>query len=134
MARGRAKARSKDSPPARGKGRGGPPAPIRAINDIEGGDGQLAESVLNRVSDKLGIPVSQISQMVDAIDQVAREVGDTDRIINEYRGDKTALIQILLEIQRENRWLPKDVLMSVCRKLGVPLSRAYRVATFYKAF
>ena len=49
-------------------------------------------------------------------------------------GDKSALIQLLLDIQRENDWLPKDTLMWVSQKLGVPLTQVYHIATFYKAF
>jgi NADH-quinone oxidoreductase subunit E len=48
--------------------------------------------------------------------------------------DKSALIQVLLDIQRENRWLPKDTLEHVSQRLGVPLTQIYHVATFYKAF
>jgi NADH-quinone oxidoreductase subunit E len=39
-----------------------------------------------------------------------------------------------LEIQRENRWLPGEVLEKVSDKLGVPLSRIQHIVTFYKAF
>jgi NADH-quinone oxidoreductase subunit E len=80
------------------------------------------------------MPPTRLSRMVEALEQVVQEKGDTDAIVDKYKADKSALIQILLEIQREKRWLPRDVLMSVCEKLGVPLSRAYRIATFYKAF
>jgi len=48
--------------------------------------------------------------------------------------DKSALIQMLLSIQRENQWLSKDALVWVSRKLGVPLTQVYHIATFYKAF
>jgi NADH-quinone oxidoreductase subunit E len=48
--------------------------------------------------------------------------------------DKSALIQMLLAIQRENHWLSKDALVWVSRKLGVPLTQIYHLATFYKAF
>lgn len=102
--------------------------------DLAGEGGPFPESVLSRISDKLGIPISEVSHVVETLGQVAQVAGDTDRIIEEYKGDKSALIQILLGIQRENRWLPSDVLISVCEKLGVPISRAYRIATFYKAF
>jgi NADH-quinone oxidoreductase subunit E len=95
---------------------------------------QFSESVLSRISDELGIPISEVSHVVETLGQVAKATGDVDKIVDEYKGDKSALIQILLAIQRENRWLPRDVLISVCEKLGVPLSHAYRIATFYKAF
>ena len=57
-----------------------------------------------------------------------------DQIIDKHHGDASALIQILLEIQKENRWLPKEVLEKVSRKLQVPLSRIRHIVTFYKAF
>jgi len=57
-----------------------------------------------------------------------------DQIIDQHQGDASALIQILLEIQKENRWLPKEVLEKVSRKLQVPLSRIRHIVTFYKAF
>jgi NADH-quinone oxidoreductase subunit E len=95
---------------------------------------RFSEGALSLISDRLGMPISEISGVLETLGQVAQETGDTDRIIDEYKGDKSALIQILLGIQREKRWLPRDVLISVCEKLGVPISQAYRIATFYKAF
>ena len=57
-----------------------------------------------------------------------------DGIIDKYEGKANAVIQALLEIQRENRWLPRDVLVKVSEKLGVPLNRIHHIVTFYKAF
>jgi len=57
-----------------------------------------------------------------------------DKIIDKYQGDAGSLIQVLLEIQSENRWLPKEVLEKVSKKLKVPLNRIQHIATFYKAF
>jgi len=57
-----------------------------------------------------------------------------EQIINKYQGKASSLIQVLLEIQRENRWLPKEVLEKVSKKLKVPLSEIQHIATFYKAF
>ena len=57
-----------------------------------------------------------------------------DRIIDEHHGEASSLIQVLLEIQRENHWLPKEALERVAEKLQVPLSRILHIATFYKAF
>ena len=57
-----------------------------------------------------------------------------DQIINKYQGDASSLIQVLLEIQSENRWLPKEVLEKVSKKLKVPLNQIQHIATFYKAF
>lgn len=57
-----------------------------------------------------------------------------DRIIDKHGGDASALIQVLLDIQKECRWLPPEALERVEEKLGVPMSAIRRVATFYKAF
>ena len=56
-----------------------------------------------------------------------------EQIINKYEGDASSLIQALLEIQRENRWLPKEVLEKVSKKLKVPLTQVQHIVTFYKA-
>ena len=57
-----------------------------------------------------------------------------DQIIESHQGAASSLIQVLLEIQREAHWLPKEVLGRVSDKLQVPLSRIQHIATFYKAF
>ena len=57
-----------------------------------------------------------------------------DKIIDKYPRDPSSLIQVLLEIQSENRWLPKDALQKVSEKLMVPLNRIQHIVTFYKAF
>jgi NADH-quinone oxidoreductase subunit E len=57
-----------------------------------------------------------------------------DQIIGKYPDDASSLIQILLEIQRENRWLPDEALDKVSSKLNVPLNRVQHIITFYKAF
>ena len=57
-----------------------------------------------------------------------------DKIIDKHQGDGDSLIQVLLEIQRENRWLPKEALEKISEKLNVPLSRIQHIVTFYKAF
>jgi NADH-quinone oxidoreductase subunit E len=65
---------------------------------------------------------------------MAQELAEVDTIISKYQGDSSALIQVLLEIQRQNRWLPKEALKQVSQRLGVALTQIYHIATFYKAF
>jgi NADH-quinone oxidoreductase subunit E len=62
------------------------------------------------------------------------DINRIDQIIDKYESDASALIQVLLEIQSENHWLPKEALERVSEKLEVPLSRINHIATFYKAF
>ena len=62
------------------------------------------------------------------------EMGRVDQIIDKYQAEASSLIQVLLEIQSENRWLPQEVLVRVGEKLQVPLTRIQHITTFYKAF
>ena len=57
-----------------------------------------------------------------------------DQIIDKYGADREKLVQILLDIQDRYRWLPKPVLEKTSKRLGIPLSYVYNVATFYKHF
>jgi NADH-quinone oxidoreductase subunit E len=65
---------------------------------------------------------------------MTKKLSNINQIIAKYQGDQSALIQMLLEIQRENRWLPKPALARLSQKLGIPISQIYHIATFYKAF
>jgi NADH-quinone oxidoreductase subunit E len=62
------------------------------------------------------------------------DLAAVDRIIDEHHGEASSLIQVLLEIQAENHWLPREALLRVGERLQVPMSRIRHIATFYKAF
>jgi NADH-quinone oxidoreductase subunit E len=57
-----------------------------------------------------------------------------DQIIENHQSEASSLIQVLLDIQSENHWLPKESLERVSEKLHVPLTRIQHISTFYKAF
>ena len=61
-------------------------------------------------------------------------LSEIDSIIDNYGGQKSALIQILLDLQKTNRWLPREHLRIISDRLDVPLTQVYQIATFYKAF
>ena len=56
------------------------------------------------------------------------------KIVKSYGGDKSYLVPIMQDLQREFGYLPKDALTALSADLGVSISRVYEVATFYKAF
>jgi NADH-quinone oxidoreductase subunit E len=62
------------------------------------------------------------------------DIDRIDRIIDGHGAEASSLIQVLLEIQREHRWLPGEALRRVAERLGVPETRIRHIATFYKAF
>jgi len=55
-------------------------------------------------------------------------------IIDKHKGKVGSLVQVLLEIQHENHWLPQDVLEEVSEALEVPMSRIRQIVTFHKSF
>jgi len=62
------------------------------------------------------------------------ELATIEAIIRQHGAQKSALIAMLQDVQREYTYLPRDVLQHLSRTLDVPLSRAYSLATFYRAF
>jgi NADH-quinone oxidoreductase subunit E len=56
-----------------------------------------------------------------------------DQIINKYKDERGGLIQLLLDIQHELNWIPKEAIKRISEKLKIPFSQIYRVASFYTA-
>ncbi|HPM75978.1 MAG TPA: NAD(P)H-dependent oxidoreductase subunit E [bacterium] len=65
---------------------------------------------------------------------MALEINKVDPILEKYGSQKSALIQILMDVQAVFKYLPREVLDYISDKLNVPMSTIYNVATFYKAF
>ena len=55
-------------------------------------------------------------------------------IIEGYKGKEEQLIGLLQDVQSECNYLPRQALVSISEKLGIPLSQVYGVATFFRAF
>ncbi len=62
------------------------------------------------------------------------DIAKVDQILDKHNSEASSLIQVLLEIQSENRWLPRQALERISDRLAIPLSRIQHIATFYKAF
>lgn len=56
-----------------------------------------------------------------------------DKIIDKYVGKEGVLIQLLLDIQRDIYWIPKEAINRIAERLKIPISEVYRVASFYTA-
>ncbi len=61
-------------------------------------------------------------------------VSEINEIINREATGDGSLIAALEEIQERYRYLPPEALILASEQLGLPLSQAYSVATFYNAF
>jgi NADH-quinone oxidoreductase subunit E len=57
----------------------------------------------------------------------------TDKIIDKYGTEEGILIQLLLDIQHEFNWIPKEAIKRISERLKIPYSHIFRVASFYAA-
>lgn len=55
-------------------------------------------------------------------------------IVERYPKDKSSIIQVLQDINDEFRFLPCEAVSYASELLGVPKTKAFSIATFYKAF
>jgi len=57
------------------------------------------------------------------------------KVIDRYpEGDSTSLIHALQDIQAEFGYIPCEGVELLCARLGIPISKAFSAATFYRAF
>ena len=59
---------------------------------------------------------------------------DVQEVFERYGRSPARMIEILQDLQDIYGWLPKELLKEVSRQTGVPLTRVYHMATFFKAF
>ncbi|PIU28812.1 MAG: hypothetical protein COT09_03825 [Candidatus Hydromicrobium americanum] len=91
-------------------------------------------TIQNQLSQWLG-ELSKIKREKElALEDVIKDFGKVDKIVSYHENQRSNLIQILLDVQNEYRWLPKHVLLYVSSKLNIPLTDIYSIASFYKSF
>ena len=57
-----------------------------------------------------------------------------DEILEKHGNDKTRIISIMQEVQGVYRYLPKEALQYIAKKVGISEAKIYGVATFYGNF
>jgi NADH-quinone oxidoreductase subunit E len=62
------------------------------------------------------------------------DVTVVETILRRHPEDPSSIIQVMLDVQNELYYLPREVLDQISERLHVPFSRTYNLATFYKAF
>ncbi|MCK4717594.1 MAG: NADH-quinone oxidoreductase subunit NuoE [Thermoplasmata archaeon] len=80
------------------------------------------------------LELKKVRKKEKAIKDSIKELRDIDTIIDKHNCDKSALIQILLDIQKKYNWLPNHALLWTSERLNIPMSQILNIATFYKAF
>jgi len=83
---------------------------------------------------KYAVEMKSIRQKREAIASMVKEFKEIDIIIDSYGGDESALVQIMLDVQKKYNWLPKHALLWISERMDVPMARIISIATFYKAF
>ncbi len=64
---------------------------------------------------------------------VGIDMNRVDGIIDRYEGERGVLIQMLLDLQSEFNWIPKEAIARISERMRIPKSQIYRIASFYKA-
>ena len=62
------------------------------------------------------------------------DLGPLEKILKEFKGQKGAVIPILQRAQEAYGYLPKEIMTTISKRTGIPISRLYGVATFYAQF
>ena len=91
--------------------------------------GRLENAAKKRI-ESLG----QTKTKEEAIAEIHGDLLDADAIMWKYDFRKNALIQILLDVQEQFRWLPRHILNWISGRLNIPLKDIYVIADFYEAF
>lgn len=65
---------------------------------------------------------------------MVRTFDKLEQILDKYGRKKEMLIKILLEVQKEYRHIPREVVNYIGVALGIPPAKIYGVATFYAQF
>jgi len=65
---------------------------------------------------------------------VKPEGKDIDTILEKYPEEPRYLIGLLQDVQAEYHYISEENLKLICEHLGVPITQAWAVATFYKSF
>jgi NADH-quinone oxidoreductase subunit E len=71
-----------------------------------------------------------------AIDDITvkEKIGPVGEVLKEEDGKRSVLIHFLQMIEAEEGYLSSDSLAKLSKRLGVPLSEIYSVASFYRQF
>lgn len=59
---------------------------------------------------------------------------DIDTVLEKYPGEPRYLISLMQDVQALYNYISPDHLNLICDHVGVPRTRAWSVATFYKSF
>ncbi|MFH0795720.1 MAG: NAD(P)H-dependent oxidoreductase subunit E [Candidatus Omnitrophota bacterium] len=59
---------------------------------------------------------------------------EIERILKRHKYSRSSLIAILQDIQAEYNYLPEKALRGIAEGIGIPFSKIFSAATFFRAF
>lgn len=59
---------------------------------------------------------------------------DVDAIIDQWGAKPESLLQIMLDVNHQFNYLPKESLLRISERLRMPINQVYSVANFFKVF
>ncbi len=78
--------------------------------------------------------LGQIKKKERAILDMRDELLDVDAIMEKYDFQKSALIQVLLDVQEKFNWIPRHIMHWISARLNVPAKEILTIVNFYEAF
>lgn len=76
--------------------------------------------------------IGQVDNKKKAILDTVSQFRTVDKIIKKYKNKKSAMIQILLDVQNEFNWLPRHILHWIAARIEVPVSKILTITNFYE--
>ena len=64
--------------------------------------------------------------------ELGMDVATIDRILDQHERSPSAIIAVLQDLQDEVNYLPEGALRYVAEQIGIPESKVYSLATFYR--
>lgn len=58
----------------------------------------------------------------------------SDEIVNRWGARPENIIEMMHDLQNDLNYLPRDIIFEISKKVHVPLSHIYNLATFFNAF
>lgn len=77
--------------------------------------------------------LGRIKEKQTVILHVVEDLRVVDDVIARHEYRKSAVLQILLDVQSRLNWLPRHALKWISRRLKVPLASIYTIGSFYEA-
>ncbi|SPD71885.1 putative NADH:ubiquinone oxidoreductase 24 kD subunit, NuoE [uncultured Desulfobacterium sp.] len=65
---------------------------------------------------------------------VKKQTTDIDSIMEKYPGEPQYLISLLQDVQAQYSYISEENIRFICDHVGVPVTKAWSVLTFYRSF